>query len=122
MQEEGKDREGGEAQADGERPVAEFPLEVERDERDERAKDEVQAEHRGVSRGRRGIPRIPQETSPWQRLRGRLRGLADREGNHESDDEPGGEDIEQGGVSEPSNDGSRDPEPEDDREGERHPV
>src|SRR3972149_1344994 len=56
MEQEGEEREGREAQTDLERAVPELVLEVDRDEGDEGAEEEVQAEDRGVARSRLRAP------------------------------------------------------------------
>src|SRR3989304_1116639 len=58
MEQEGEEREDREAQPDLERAVPELVLEVDRDEGDEGAEEEVQAEDRGVARSRLRSPGV----------------------------------------------------------------
>src|SRR2546425_4503 len=79
VEQQREDRERGEAQADGKCSVPELLLEVQRNERNERAQDEVEAEDRCVAgRGRRS-PRIRDEPVPGHRPRSRLGRLRNKE-------------------------------------------
>src|SRR4030067_42057 len=79
MEQEGEEREDREAQTDLERAVPELVLEVDRDEGDEGAEEEVQAEDRGVARSRLRAPEVGDEAAggrPGGRPPPRRRGAA----------------------------------------------
>src|SRR3972149_4087367 len=122
MEQEGEEREDREAQTALERAVPERGLEGDRDEGDEGAEEEVQAEDRGVARSRLRSPEVGDEAADV-RPRGRAGPgrPTDRGGGPEADQDARREGGAKDGVR-GAREGARNPEPEDDREGDRHPV
>src|SRR5207247_2771824 len=83
--------------------VSEFLLEMEWNERDEGAEDEVETEDRCVPRGGCGSGREREQASPRHHRRSRLGRLPAPRRNQETDDDADRQNVAQGEVPEPRN-------------------